>query len=631
MDLRTGPLGGAQQWEWWKTCHPGPHADTNNWLSVTPPPGTTAATARRALDLLSARHESLRTAIEIGADGVPRQVVRPPAPVVPRVHRFVDEAGRAAFQETLRWHEFVLDTEPPFLTGLVLDPEGDRVREMMGCLPHVVVDGWSRRILIRDLTEITEALVRGREPGLPPAAQPLDVADDAGTHVAAQRFWHGQFETMPNRMFASAPDTAPVLVSADYSSALAPLVLAGVARRDRVGPSVVYLAALHALLACFSGTGRSVLRTHFSGRDSALDGVVGCFHRVLPIAVDLADRPPLSEIIRRTWTKSLRAQSRYQLDYLELAEARAAAGARRGVVFADGTTVNFAPGRDDLAGLDEAPADVPSLLALADRPDTAQLHYFAPSDSLDEWGMDAYLQIRFRGPRMSVGTSFNAAVFTRAQMLALLGGPERLLLRYLERGDVPFADVADTAGVPDGPVADPDVAEVRGGLVRLGEVVGLLRRHEEVADARVVAETAETAQPDAPELVAYVTPAPGASRLDEAQLRDFVLARLDPVRPAACPDRFVIAPTAQQAPVPGPVPAPGPGSRALFEAIDAFGAGAGFGALNPDTSYLDAGGELTKVPAILRELADHGYSGLVPDDFLRPVPVRVLAAMVVPR
>jgi len=34
---------------------------------------------------------------------------------------------------------------------------------------------------------------------------------------------------------------------------------------------------------------------------------------------------------------------------------------------------------------------------------------------------------------------------------------------------------------------------------------------------------------------------------------------------------------------------------------------------------------------MLRELADHGYSGLVPDDFLRPVPVRVLAAMVVPR
>jgi hypothetical protein len=635
MDLRSGPLGGAQQLEWWMIQHPGEHAIANNWISIEVPRGTDVTAARRALDIVSARHEALRTTVETDAGGTPLQVVHPPAPVEARVHEFVDDRRCTEFREALRWHEFDPSAELPFLAGLVVERE--RVRELMVCLPHVIVDGWSRRILLRELSSALAEVAGGRDPGLPaPAAQPLDLADRSGPDTAAARFWRDQFDTMQTRMFASATNPA-ALISAEHVSALAPLVLAQVARQERVGPSVVYQATVHALLACLSGLGRSVVRTHVSGRDAAMDGVVGCFHRVLPIGLDLSDRPPLSEIIRRTWTRMLRAQSRSQLDYLRLRACMAEAEARRGALFARGTTVNFAPGRDDMAEFSDSSADPAALRALAQEPGTAELRTFERGTSVDLWGMDCYLQVRFRDQRMFVGSSFNEEVFTKPQMLVLLHGPERLLLRYLELGDVAFADVAKVVDAPDQPAHDPDVVALRGHVVRLSAITALLAEHPRVAAVRVAVEPSGVDSTEVGErrLIAYVTSFD--SGLNARELRDFVFARLVPTMPVACPDAFVIEPgTASLLPDREDAASQRRRERALAEAIShicatrAVGAVGAAGELPTDASYLDAGGELIKAPAVLRELAERGYGGLFPDDFLRPVPLRVLASMMEP-
>lgn len=621
MDLRTGPLGPAQQFEWWKAQHPGPQSGTNNMLTVTPPPGFTVAMARRALDLIVARHESLRTTFDFAEDATPRQFVHPAAPVEVRLHRFTDERACAEFRETVRWHEFALETELPVLAGLIVTADG--VRDIVMCMPHPVVDGWSRRILIRELTEVVDALARGRDPRLPPAAQPLDAADSmAGADAAAFRFWTAEYGTVPNRLFAPHPATPASYASAEYSSALGSLVLGRAAQRDRIGPWVIYMAALHAVLACMSGTNRSVLATHVPGRDGAMENVVGCFHRILPLTVDMSDRPPLSEIIRRTWTKTLRIQSR-QLDYLRLRAAMAHAEGQRGIAFAQGTTVNFAPGREDTADIDDPSLGLPDLLALAARPTTTRLHHFDRTETIDRLGLESYLQIRFPDKRMTVTATFNEAVFPEPRAMMVLSGPERLLLRYLERGDVAFDEVGEVVGTPFGGSHDPDVVRIDADIVRCSEVAALLRRHPDVADARVEVRPAGAA---GQRLTAYVTPA--APGLDVAELREFVLAGLTPAVPVACPGSFVVAGTPPGEPIGRPAAGDGRErcTRALVDAISALGAG------RPelDTTFLDAGGQLIKIPAVLRRLAALGYGGLVPDDFTRPVPLRVLAAMVAP-
>ncbi|MET0399988.1 MAG: amino acid adenylation domain-containing protein, partial [Longimicrobiaceae bacterium] len=139
-----------------------------------------AAALRASLDALVARHESLRTTFaERG--GAPVQVVHPAAPAalvmldlggVAEAAREA-EAKRLAVEEALR--PFDLAGGPLLRGALLRLGEDDHV--LLVTLHHVVGDGWSMDVLVREVSVLYTALSRGEEPGL--GELPVQYADFA--------------------------------------------------------------------------------------------------------------------------------------------------------------------------------------------------------------------------------------------------------------------------------------------------------------------------------------------------------------------------------------------------------------------------------------------------------------------
>jgi hypothetical protein len=133
-----------------------------------------------ALDELVARHEVLRTAI-VRVDGQPLQEIRPPASFALTCHDL--SALGAAERETELARVGADDLRAAF--DLSCDPLiRGHLFELTPCehvlqitLHHVICDGWSLEVLLRDVAAAYEALSAGRPGVLPPL--PIQYADFA--------------------------------------------------------------------------------------------------------------------------------------------------------------------------------------------------------------------------------------------------------------------------------------------------------------------------------------------------------------------------------------------------------------------------------------------------------------------
>ncbi|WP_428965930.1 condensation domain-containing protein [Micromonospora fluostatini] len=562
-EIRRAPLGGAQQFEWWKLLTGDCNAVTVEYRPEPPIPYLRALAALRGL---LARHEALRTTFQLDDAGTPVQVVH--APGEPSV-RFCDaesDAGRAAFRRTL--------TEPPFTAtdtelvrfGVVCWDE--LVVELLVVVSHAVFDGHSQRLVRAELVEAcgADAPPGPARPAVErpaverpaverPAVERPDRAGDVGHQPvdsaraevsgelvpgreAAERFWREEVRHLPARLFVPSRPGVFQRYGASYrSAALAPaLVLA--ARRHRTTPTVVYSALVHALLAIMSGEPATVVRNHFAGRTTGERGTVGCYHCILPTTVDVSDNPSVGTLIERVRVRMFRVQSRYRVGQLTLRETLAAEERRRGVPFAAGTTVNFdhSPELTELLGRDDR--ELTDLLATSGE---LELAMGRNEVTPDRDGFDAYLMTTVEPAAAWVLASFNSMVLDPGQMRALLAGPERILRAHLAGPDLTLDQVAARLG---GDLGDP---------VRVG-----LRPDEELDP------------PPAHDGGAPVAPALAALRGAVARLH-------------------------------------------------------GGDDVDPDRCYLALGGRLLLVPAVLARLAGAGWTGLAPDDFARPESLTRLA------
>ena len=139
------------------------------------------AALRRALDELVARHESLRTVFR-WLDGGPMQVVLPAGelPVESIDLTPVDAAGREG--ELLRRiadevaTPFLLERGPLARARLYRLADGEHV--LLVNLHHIVTDGWSNGVLLRELSALYGAFARGEPSPLgEPELQYADYAD----------------------------------------------------------------------------------------------------------------------------------------------------------------------------------------------------------------------------------------------------------------------------------------------------------------------------------------------------------------------------------------------------------------------------------------------------------------------
>lgn len=291
----------------------------------------------QSLGVLVARHESLRTSFPEGNDG-PAQSI---ADTVPFALAFTDlsgldpEARAAALAQAQRAeHTLPFDlAKGPLFRARLLRLSADE-HALLFTTHHIISDGWSQRVLQRELASLYRAFV-SKEPS-PLATLRLQYAD----YAAWQRTWlHGaELERQLGywREHLKAPTTLELPTDHPRPAVLghagarvsftlpenlsAQLVAFG--RAEGVTPFMSLLAVFQILLFRYSGQEDILVGTPIANRPlDELEGIVGFFANTLVLRGDLSGQPTFREVVARVRANALQAYAHQDLPFEKLVEA----------------------------------------------------------------------------------------------------------------------------------------------------------------------------------------------------------------------------------------------------------------------------------------------------------------------
>jgi amino acid adenylation domain-containing protein len=293
-----------------------------------------------ALAALAGRHEALRTTFALaGEDPVQRIAPFGDGPRLPRVDlRMLPEGVRAAEAERLAVAGGRLPFDlgrGPLLRALLLRL-GEEESTLLLTLHHIVADGWSLGVLLRELAVFYRAFATGEEPEpLPPL--PVQVADFA----VWQRSWmrgealrsrlDGWRERLAGAEWAlrlptdrPRPPHRPARGRA-LRFRLGEEIAAGVeaaARRQGATPFMVLLAAWNALLHRYTGQDDLSVGSPIAQRDRVeIEGVIGCFVNTLVLRTRVAGEEGFAGLLARVREVTLDAYEHQDLPFELLVEA----------------------------------------------------------------------------------------------------------------------------------------------------------------------------------------------------------------------------------------------------------------------------------------------------------------------
>jgi amino acid adenylation domain-containing protein len=338
------PLSFAQQRLWFlDRLHPGdPSYNVPAVLEIGGPLRPEAL--RLALESLTDRHEALRTTFR-EVDERPAQIVAPhlavPLPLVdltalPETGWGArgEELERIVRDEVLRPFDLAAG---PLLRALLVRQAAESHIVLLN-LHHVVCDGWSMGVLVREVAALYSAgaaavagAPAGVLAGLPPL--PIQYADFAvwqrdwlqGERLASQlAFWRGALAGVeplrlptdrprpPRRGFAGS--SRPVAVAPAVARRLQALALA-----ERATPFIVLLAAWQALLGRLAGQDDVAVGSPVANRTrSETAGLIGFFVNTLVLRGDLSGDPDFRELVVRSRAVALAAFAHQDLPFERL-------------------------------------------------------------------------------------------------------------------------------------------------------------------------------------------------------------------------------------------------------------------------------------------------------------------------
>ena len=310
-------------------------------------PGTVRMTGRLDLPALAGavagvadRHEALRTVFRAEGSG-PVQVVQPPGWEALRRLPVVDLAGlppaargpaEAAAVRTETARPFDLEAGPLLRATLLRLASEEHV--LVVNTHHIVSDGWSVGVFVRELSALYGAAVDGRAAELP--ALPVQYADYAAWQrrwldgAALDRiagWWRAELAGAPETLELPTDRPRPPVqtfrggeVRRTYGEAAA----AGVTRLAReleATPFMVWLSAVGVVLGRLAGQDDLVLGSPIAGRNRAeTEGLVGFFVNTLALRVELGGDPSFRELVGRVRERALGAYAHQDLPFERLVE-----------------------------------------------------------------------------------------------------------------------------------------------------------------------------------------------------------------------------------------------------------------------------------------------------------------------
>ncbi|HEY6121126.1 MAG TPA: amino acid adenylation domain-containing protein [Pyrinomonadaceae bacterium] len=291
----------------------------------------------QSLNELVQRHESLRTTFST-TDGQPVQVIAKEM----SVELPVVELSRLALTERERerrwWSEheaglsFDLAAGPLMRARLLRLSDDESV--LLIALHHIVTDGWSMGVLLRELATLYEAYSANQKVTLPEL--PVQYADYAawqrdwlqGEELRAQvSYWKRQLEGAPVVLELATDRPRPAIQTFAGQRRYVELPdwlvhrLKRLSNREGVTLFMTLLAAFDVLLWRHSRQDDVVVGTPIAGRNrSELEGLIGFFANTLPLRVDLSGNPRFCELLVRVRDIALDAYAHQDIPFDKLVE-----------------------------------------------------------------------------------------------------------------------------------------------------------------------------------------------------------------------------------------------------------------------------------------------------------------------
>lgn len=292
-----------------------------------------AAVFANAWRQLMARHAVLRTSFLWEDLDDAFQVVHQdlPLPLTELDWRGRADAGPALseLEREQRGAAFMFDEAP--LMRLCLVRLAEHKWQMIWTFHHILLDGWSVGLALRDWLDLYRALSKKEAPSLAPVRAYHDYIGWLGEQdaAAAESYWRAQLHDFAEptplpQLLASraAPQGAPcaeqdLMLSVEETQAIATL-----ARTLHVTLNTVVQGAWALLLGAYAGRDEVLFGVTSGGRPDALNGaddMVGLFINTLPLRARWSDRPQLADWLRRLQEANVELR---QYEYTPLSKLR---------------------------------------------------------------------------------------------------------------------------------------------------------------------------------------------------------------------------------------------------------------------------------------------------------------------
>jgi amino acid adenylation domain-containing protein len=291
----------------------------------------------QSLNRIVDRHEALRTTFP-AVDGQPVQVISGSLTLTLAVEDLSDrpegerqaEAARLAVEAAQG--RFDLAQGPLVRVALLRLRQEEHV--LLLTLHHIVFDGWSKDVLLRELLALYQALSAGKPSPLPPL--PIQYADYSvrqrqetqGEGMERQlAYWKRQLAGSPGLL--ELPTDRPRALAQTSRGARgslflpAPLSAALRALSQREGATLfmTLLAAFQALLFRYTGQEDIAVGTPMAGRNRVeVEGLIGLFVNTLVLRTDLSGDPSFRELLGRVREVALGAYGHQDVPFERLVE-----------------------------------------------------------------------------------------------------------------------------------------------------------------------------------------------------------------------------------------------------------------------------------------------------------------------
>ena len=291
-----------------------------------------------SLKLIVLRHEALRTNF-VQRDGSPFTTIRDgmnwrlEKRLLDRRCGETLESAAARFAESVVDDPFQLETGPLFRAYLLRVAEGEQVLALS--IHHIVSDGWSMGVLVREWIENYRALRVGETPRMQELpVQYLDYAEwqrqwlEGGVLERQMQYWRKQLEGAP--AVAMFPPDHPRLLDGRTPGRRAKRILsaemaAQLGAFSRSHDSTLFmtmLAAFTLLLSRYSGQRDVVVGTPSANRSrTELSELIGFFVNNLVLRVDVQDGISFLELLARVRETTLGAYEHQDAPFDHLVRA----------------------------------------------------------------------------------------------------------------------------------------------------------------------------------------------------------------------------------------------------------------------------------------------------------------------